>query len=103
MPKLYSVPLFIPIVLFASASIAANAEDGKQLHDKHCKACHVGMTGGDGSLLYTRNNRRVNAMEKLENQVRRCESNLELKWFDEDVNDVVEYLNVNYYHFNKKQ
>lgn len=95
--------LFISLVLLASASITANAEDGKQLHDKHCKACHVGMTGGDGSLLYTRNNRRVNSLEKLESQVRRCESNLELKWFDEDVNKVVEFLNVNYYHFKNKQ
>ena len=103
MSRPHQILLFTLFILLASASITSNAEDGKKLHDTHCQACHVGMTGGDGSLLYTRDNRRVTSLEKLENQVRRCESNLELKWFDEDINNVVEFLNANYYHFDKKK
>ena len=70
---------------------------GKELHDKSCTSCHIRMQGGDGSTLYTRSNRRVNSLNALEAQVRRCESNLELKWFDEDVMSVSEYLNTEYY------
>lgn len=80
----------------------ANAQDiehGKALHDQHCTACHIGMTGGDGSVLYTRKNRRVKDLQGLEDQVRRCETNLELKWFDEDTLAVTQYLNNQYYKF----
>jgi len=72
---------------------------GKKLHQQSCTACHGKMTGGDGSTLYTRSNRRVNSLDALNAQVRRCESNLELKWFDEDINSVSEYLNAEYYKF----
>lgn len=70
---------------------------GKELHDQSCTSCHIRMQGGDGSTLYTRSNRRVNSLEALDAQVRRCESNLELKWFDEDVMSVSKYLNTEYY------
>jgi cytochrome c553 len=72
------------------ATQAADAERGKQLVDKHCTSCH------DDSV-YTRKNRRVTTLDGLKKQVRRCELNLGLKWFDEDINDVVSYLNSSYY------
>lgn len=78
---------------------AADAAHGKELHAANCVSCHVNMTGGDGSVLYTRSDRKVNSLPQLEAQVRRCESNLELKWFDEDIADVVQYLNRTYYKF----
>lgn len=83
---------------------AAHAEDsgiahGKTLHAQSCTACHSKMTGGDGHTLYIRSNRRVNSAAELDAQVRRCESNLELKWFDEDINSVTQYLNTTYYKF----
>ncbi len=74
-------------------------EHGKKLHQQSCTACHGKMTGGDGSTLYTRSNRRVTSLPALNAQVRRCESNLELKWFDEDIKGVSEYLNAEYYKF----
>ena len=80
----------------------ADVQRGQTLHDQNCQACHIGMTGGDGSVLYTRSQRRVHSLAALDAQVRRCESNLELKWFDEDVADVVEYLNHAYYKFPKE-
>ena len=83
----------------AAPAQAADANRGKTLHDAHCTACHISMTGGDGSVLYTRKNRRVKTFEGLQNQVRWCETNLELKWFEEDIADVVEYLNTKYYSF----
>lgn len=91
--------VFTATLLPWAISFAADLGHGEKLHETNCKACHVSMTGGDGSLLYTRQNRRVDSLAKLEAQVRRCESNLELKWFEEDINDVVQYLNKHYYKF----
>ena len=91
--------------LMAAALVAwspiglTDVENGKALHDQNCQACHIGMTGGDGSVLYTRSQRKVGSLSALEAQVRRCEANLELKWFDEDIRDVVAYLNQAYYKF----
>ena len=92
---LVCIALFLP----GTTSFAADIEQGAKLHETNCKACHISMTGGDGTLLYTRNNRRVDSLAKLEGQVRRCESNLELKWFEEDIKSVVTFLNKHYYQF----
>ena len=72
------------------ATQAADAERGKQLVDKHCTSCH-------DDKVYTRKNRRVTTLDGLKKQVKRCELNLGLTWFDEDINDVVSYLNSTYY------
>ena len=96
--------IFITLSLSALCILPVMAEEtviahGEKLHQQSCTACHGKMTGGDGSTLYTRSNRRVNSLPALNAQVRRCESNLELKWFDEDINSVSEYLNAEYYKF----
>lgn len=96
--------ILITLSLCTLSALPVMAEEtgithGKKLHQQSCTACHGKMTGGDGSTLYTRSNRRVNSLDALNAQVRRCESNLELKWFDEDINSVSEYLNAEYYKF----
>jgi len=79
--------------LLATGSYAlADAEHGQQLHDKHCMKCHD--TG-----VYTREDRRVANQDALVKQVKRCELNLGLQWFDRDVNDVVQHLNQSFYKF----
>ncbi|HHB12020.1 MAG TPA: cytochrome c [Chromatiales bacterium] len=93
--------------LCAGASLpvsqAADAGRGKQLHDKHCIDCHSGMVGGDGTLLYTRKNRRVHSYDALIKQINRCDQSLGLKWFPEDVRDVAAYLNREFYKFPVKR
>lgn len=103
MLRTYTVLLLLLFVFLTTASFAADTEQGKELHNTHCKSCHVGMSGGEGDLLYTRADRRANSLTKLENQVRRCETNLELKWFEEDIMDVVQFLNTHYYKFKPRQ
>ena len=71
---------------------AADAERGKKLVTENCVACH------DDSV-YTRKQRRVNSLDDLKKQVKRCEFNLDLAWFDEDISAVVSYLNSTYYRF----
>jgi cytochrome c2 len=89
------------IVLLSQAAFAeeVSVAHGEELHQQSCTSCHIRMEGGDGSSLYTRSNRRVSSLSSLEAQVRRCESNLELKWFDEDIMSVSKYLNKEYYKF----
>lgn len=84
-------------LLVLGAQAQADVAKGKQLHDQNCISCHVNISGGDGTALYTRANRRVNNMAQLEAQVRRCEANVGAQWFDEDIEAVVDYLNTNYY------
>ena len=96
-----SLLLSLGLLGLAGLAHADEPSRGKELHQANCVSCHVNMTGGDGSVLYTRNNRRVQSLTGLEAQVRRCESNLELKWFDDDIEAVTKYLNATYYHFDK--
>lgn len=83
----------ILILLFLiMPAVAADIENGDDLHFENCTGCH-------DETVYTRENRNVQSMERLGLQVRFCKDSLELSWFDEDVDDVVEFLNQNYYHF----
>lgn len=83
--------------LFAKADLAA----GKTLHEKNCIACHASSYGGDGSAIYTRDFAKVTNAKGLVTQVRNCNTNLGLKWFEEDELNVSAYLNQNYYKFDK--
>jgi cytochrome c553 len=74
------------------ATQAADAERGKQLVKDNCTSCH------DDSV-YSRKDRRVTSLDGLKKQVKRCELNLGLRWFDEDIQNVVGYLNKTYYKF----
>ena len=87
------------ILSFIFTAQAEEKPDGATLHRENCIACHAGMTDGDGSLLYTRKDHRVTSFSSLETQVRRCENNLGLTWFDEQVFAVRDYLNENYYKY----
>ncbi|MFN2308602.1 MAG: cytochrome c [Gammaproteobacteria bacterium] len=69
---------------------AADLQAGRLLHDEHCMKCH-------DSGVYTRDDRRVTSLDGLRKQVKRCELSLGLTWFDEQTEDVVQYLNDAYY------
>ena len=77
---------------FSANAQAQDADNGKALHDGNCTRCH-------DSAVYTRPNKRVTTLPKLGKQVRFCKDNLGITWFDDEVNDVVTFLNNNYYHF----
>lgn len=80
------------VVTLSQATSAADTGHGENLVMEHCTGCH------DDSV-YTRKERRVTTHDGLQNQVRRCELQLGLKWFDDDISDVVTYLNDQYYKF----
>lgn len=88
-------------LLIASMSVQADVMHGKELHDENCIKCHTSIQGGDGTGIYTRENRRIENHPALVKQVNRCRDSLDMLWPENHVNDVVEYLNTNFYKFNK--
>jgi hypothetical protein len=80
------------LLLCGTSVQAADIENGNDLHFEHCTGCH-------DSSMYTRADHKVRDLERLGQQVRFCKDTVGLTWFDEDVEDVVAYLNATYYHF----
>lgn len=80
------------LVWLATTANAADIENGEDLHFEHCTGCH-------DSSVYTRDNRNLRSFERLGAQVRFCKDSLGLTWFDDEVEDVIEFLNQKYYHF----
>ena len=92
---MYTHIIAASIMFFWLSAIHAQEVDiaaGKALTDENCYACH-------GDQVYTRKDRRVTSFEKLTAQVQRCQLQLGLQWFDDDVNNTAAYLNEAFYKF----
>lgn len=85
------------ITLLSQNALAANAAHGKDLHNANCQSCHTSLMGGDPDKIYTRADRRVSSLEGLKKQVTRCKTTVGVAWPDDQVQDVVEYLNTRFY------
>ena len=72
--------------------MAQDRDNGEELHMENCTGCH-------GIEMYTRENRKVTSLPELGTRVRFCKNNLGVAWFDDEVNDVIHYLNTEYYKF----
>ena len=96
--KYISLSSFVLISAYTPTT-SANIENGKELHNSNCTSCHISIQGGDGSGIYTRENRRIESHSALIKQVNRCHDSLGLPWPDDHINDVVEYLNNTFYKF----
>ena len=101
-----TVLMFVSMMIISWAVQAepfaqADAAKGKALVEKHCISCHASSFGGDGSGIYTRDDRIVKSSPGLVQQIRNCNTNLGLQWFDEEELNVARYLNEHYYHFDK--
>ncbi|MDH3759439.1 MAG: hypothetical protein OEU50_00570 [Gammaproteobacteria bacterium] len=83
---------FFCTLSFATPSYAADVDNGSELHSESCTQCH-------DSDAYTRKDRKVQDLAGLGTQVRFCKDNLGVTWFDDEVDDVIGFLNQKYYHF----
>lgn len=80
--------------------VGADRKAGAVLHqEKNCASCHARSTGGDGSGIYTRIDRKVTTPSKLLAQVAMCNTRLGGAMFPDDERDVAAFLNHDYYHF----
>ncbi len=95
--KQNSLLLIAFCTLLSQTSFAANPAHGKDLHDANCQSCHASLMGGNPDQIYTRTDRRVTSLDGLKNQVTRCKTTVGVSWPDDQVQDVVEYLNTSFY------
>jgi cytochrome c1 len=75
---------------------ASNVENGKRLYGEDpnkCLMCHATPS------LFTREDRKAKNLTGLENWVRRCDIKAKTKWYDDEISDVVAYLNQQYYRY----
>ncbi len=87
-------------LLFAINTLyAADLKRGKALYEARCTSCHVQMFGGDGSKIHTRADRKMSSLSALGKQVRLCTSNLDISWYDDEIQDVIQHINASYYKF----
>jgi mono/diheme cytochrome c family protein len=96
------IALTMTVGLLAVTQVqAANIERGKELVQENCMTCHDSIMGGNGNEIYTRPNRRIHSLSELRQQVKRCKNSLKEPWPDDQIDDVVSYLNQTFYKFGK--
>ena len=76
----------------ADALLPGDVELGKKLYNAQCTSCH-------DTSVHTRKDRRVKTVEGLIGQVNRCNSQLDRRYTDAQVNDLIAYLNSAFYQF----
>lgn len=91
----------LPLAAQADIGNGNGNGNGKALYSKDCMSCHRSIAGGDGSSLFTRPNRHVTSLGGLDKQVKRCRANTGLSLSDNQLKDIVDYLNATYYKFAK--
>ena len=74
------------------ASPAVVGSRARMLYENHCTRCHT-------SVLHVREGRRANSLKLLEGWVRRWSGEEKLNWSEEEIVEVVDYLNQRYYKF----
>ncbi len=85
-------------MLIANTALAeGNSAKGKKIYSKsECLRCH------QSNKLFTRKDHKVKTLSQLNSQVRKCDTQLNTHLFDDEIEDVVAYLNQAYYKFPAK-
>jgi len=76
----------------AQAQLKESEIRGELLYSTHCNACHT-------SKIHWRESKLAPDWRSLEAQVRRWQANNKLGWSEEEILDVMLYLNATYYQF----
>ena len=95
------ITLILSGILLSASALAADgtvdAENGKRLYEENpekCLRCHA--EGEAYADAFTKETRAAD-MAQLESLVRGCDVKFKTNWFDDEVMDVVAYLNQTYY------
>ena len=99
--KLITLMLLLSgLILTAPLVLAAgDPAKGKMLHDANCTACHTKLMDGKPTAIFTRPNSIIHSLDSLNKRVRFCETMNGLSWGDEQIGNVVAYLNKDFYKF----
>jgi mono/diheme cytochrome c family protein len=94
------VSLLLNQQVMALATLLGDPENGGKVLNERCSACHVGMFGGDGSEIYTREDHGVKTIEGLMRRVEVCNINTQNGELNTDqLDDITSYLNETFYKF----
>ena len=86
----------ISLGLSHSSANANDIERGHLLYENHCTTCHQ-------SNIHIRKNNKAKTIHDIRYQIERWRNELNLQWSEQEIADVLSYLNQNYYHYSKKQ
>ncbi len=93
MMKFSKAGLLIAGLMMTTAAFGG-ATEGKAMFDEaKCIECH--------NTSDFANSKKVHSFKQLEDRVQACQLNSDAGWFDEDVTDVADYLNQDFYKFKK--
>lgn len=86
-----TLPAEMPVTSRSPPAVAAGSR-GQMLYENHCTRCHT-------SVVHVRKKRRADSLKVLEGWVRRWSAEEKLGWSENEVIEVVDYLNQRYYSF----
>ena len=92
---LLSSVVMVLVGAFPADGQAADTERGKMLYENHCMSCHE-------SVLHIREDRRAKALGEIYWQTTRWAVMQQLEWRYDDVRDVAQYLNNQFYKFDER-
>ncbi|MFK8027449.1 MAG: hypothetical protein AB8C40_05250 [Gammaproteobacteria bacterium] len=93
---------FLPALLLSAltfTTFTSHADNGEALHQAECIECHSRMTGGDGHVIYTRDERIAKNAAELNARVTHCANGANTGWNSTQINAVTDYLNEQHYHY----
>lgn len=93
MMKFSKAGLLIAGLIMTTAAFGGVEEGKEMFNEAKCMECH---NTSDFS-----NSTKVHSFKQLEDRVQACQLNSDAGWFDEDVTDVADYLNHDFYKFKK--
>ena len=88
------VHIILSLMTLALVSVTSPllAGEGKALYEENCTRCH-------STEVFTREDRSIKSYEGLKTRVKQCTGAAEVKWVDEEIKNVTDYLNKNFYKF----
>jgi hypothetical protein len=87
---------FILLLLISVGALAAEPERGRQLYENHCTGCHE-------SNAHIRTARKAGSIADIRAQIVRWRGFLKLPWSNQEIDDVLNFLNEQYYHYPSDQ
>ena len=95
----YKIVLFTLILLVCISYAYADSDSTVELHRSHCIGCHARMTGGDGTLVYKRDDSIVHSKKELRQRVTYCSKGAQTNWDETEIISVTNFLNAVIYNF----
>lgn len=83
--RLASAVAFVGTAAVTLDAHAQNLERGRELYENHCQKCHT-------AKVHARKNQAALSVDDLRDIVNRWQSNQGLRWRDDEIEDVVQYL-----------